>query len=53
MSYSTQINADTPEDVVALAEVISIPITVRINPLDIAFPKLVRYTYFSSLLPFA
>jgi hypothetical protein len=34
MSYSTQINADTPEDVVALAEVISIPITVRINPLD-------------------
>ncbi len=34
ISYSTQINADTPEDVVALAEVISIPITVRINPLD-------------------
>jgi hypothetical protein len=31
--YSTEINSDTPEDVAALAEVLTIPITVRINPL--------------------
>ncbi|MEY2977418.1 MAG: hypothetical protein RLZZ435_1557 [Cyanobacteriota bacterium] len=34
ISYSTEINSDTPEDVAALAEILTIPITVRINPLD-------------------
>ena len=32
--YATEINGDTPEDVAALAKVLSIPITVRINALD-------------------
>ncbi|MFB2893475.1 aldolase/citrate lyase family protein [Aerosakkonemataceae cyanobacterium BLCC-F50] len=33
-NYATEINCDTPEDVAALAEVLTIPVTVRINALD-------------------
>jgi hypothetical protein len=34
INYDTEINYDTREDVISLAEVLTIPITVRINPLS-------------------